>query len=229
MILRRQLAPGQRVGEEAIAEALGISRTPVRQALPVLAEEGLLVPAGARGFAVRAFTWQEIVDAVQIRGAIEGLAARFVAESGAAAALLAELRDCLADGDAVFADPASAMTEPDQERYSRMNGRFHGAIIAGAPSGLFGELLGRINRIPFVSPGAIGFDRIGSLRLRDTLHYAHQQHHAMVSAIANGQGTRVEALLREHVEVQIFSMNLRRPNADLPADAQTAPAMPPAP
>jgi DNA-binding GntR family transcriptional regulator len=46
MILRGDLAPGQRVPEAVVARQLGISRTPVRQALPALAEEGLLIPAG---------------------------------------------------------------------------------------------------------------------------------------------------------------------------------------
>ena len=68
MILQGRLAPGERVAEAAIAEALGLSRTPVRQALPVLAEEGLLSPHGARGYAVRAFTLREIVEAVEARG-----------------------------------------------------------------------------------------------------------------------------------------------------------------
>src|SRR5262249_53278733 len=56
MILRGRLRPGQRVAEAMLADMLQMSRTPVRQALPVLAKEGLLVESGTRGYVVRTFT-----------------------------------------------------------------------------------------------------------------------------------------------------------------------------
>ena len=56
MILRGELAPGQRVAEAPLAELLGMSRTPVRQALPLLAQEGLLAEHETRGYVVRGFT-----------------------------------------------------------------------------------------------------------------------------------------------------------------------------
>jgi GntR family transcriptional regulator of vanillate catabolism len=56
MVLNGKLAPGQRVAEAPLADLLGVSRTPVRQALPVLALEGLLVENETRGYLVRAFT-----------------------------------------------------------------------------------------------------------------------------------------------------------------------------
>ncbi len=89
MILQGSFAPGQRIPEAQVAERLGVSRTPVRQALPVLAREGLLVASGARGFAVRAFTIAEIAEGVDVRGALEGFAARQLAERGASAQILA--------------------------------------------------------------------------------------------------------------------------------------------
>ena len=79
MILRGELAPGQRVAEAPLADMLDVSRTPVRQALPLLAQEGLLTEHETRGYMVRAFTGADIVDAIDIRGVLEGLAARRVA------------------------------------------------------------------------------------------------------------------------------------------------------
>src|ERR1700745_2268398 len=88
MVLNGKLAPGQRVAEAALADLLGVSRTPVRQALPLLAQEGLLSEHETRGYVVRAFTAADIVDALTLRGALEGLAIRKVTERGASKALL---------------------------------------------------------------------------------------------------------------------------------------------
>src|SRR6267143_1799346 len=81
------LMPGQRVAEAPLAERLGMSRTPVRQALPLLAQEGLLMEHETRGFVVRAFTEADIVDSIDLRGLLEGYAVRRLAERGASKSL----------------------------------------------------------------------------------------------------------------------------------------------
>src|SRR5258708_29019399 len=103
MILRGELAAGARVAEAPLAQRLGMSRTPVRQALPLLAQEGLLAEHETRGYVVRTFTAADIIDAIDLRAVLEGLAVRRVAEQGASKALLRELRACLEDGDAILA------------------------------------------------------------------------------------------------------------------------------
>ncbi len=75
LIVDGTLAPGTRVAEAALAERLGVSRTPVRNALPALATEGLLEPAGKRGYAVRGFTVADSFRATEIRCVLEGYAA----------------------------------------------------------------------------------------------------------------------------------------------------------
>src|SRR4029077_20450425 len=102
MILRGELAPGERLGEVALAERLGVSRTPIRQALPALAREGLLAAAGRRGYVGRGFSPQDVLDAIETRGLLEGLAARRIAERGATPELVSSLRQCLSEGDAVL-------------------------------------------------------------------------------------------------------------------------------
>ena len=82
LILGGELAAGQRVTEVAISEQLGVSRTPVREALAVLAQEGLLGAAGNRGYLVQEFGSKDIEDAIEVRGLLEGAAARMVAEKG---------------------------------------------------------------------------------------------------------------------------------------------------
>lgn len=208
MILQGRLAPGERLSEASVADMLGLSRTPVRQALPVLAGEGLLVESGARGFEVRAFTFREVLEAVELRGILEGHAARKLAEKGASRALLRSLRDCLADGDEILS--VGALNEDDGNSYGAMNGRFHALIVEASGLGFLADTLTRIHGIPFADPSVIAFDRRELAQMFGDLSYAHRQHHEIVDALDAGEGTRAEALLREHVHAQKRSMNLDR-------------------
>jgi GntR family transcriptional regulator, vanillate catabolism transcriptional regulator len=83
LILRGEFAPGERMSELRLVETLGVSRTPLRLALAALEHEGLLRSAGSRGYVVREFTQADISDAIELRGVLEGTAARFAAERGA--------------------------------------------------------------------------------------------------------------------------------------------------
>jgi GntR family transcriptional regulator of vanillate catabolism len=206
MVLHGELAAGERVPEAAVAKRLGLSRTPVRQALPALAQEGLLVAAGRRGYAVRRFAPQESLDALELRAALEGLAARAIAERGASPELLAELDACLAEGDAIFRE--AGLQEQDELRYGAMNERFHDLIVMAAEKPLLADLAARCKRVPFVAPLTIAFDRSTLPEMYDLLLYAHRQHHAIVDAIRARDGARAEALFREHAFTQKKSMKL---------------------
>ncbi|MDX3904587.1 MAG: GntR family transcriptional regulator [Pigmentiphaga sp.] len=203
MILRGELAPGERVREADLAARLGTSRTPVRQALPALAQEGLLVQSGARGFAVRAFSARECMEALHLRAALEGLAARALATHGADGDLLAALKDCLAQGDRIFEH--RTLSDDDEIRYAEMNARFHSLILEGAQMPLLSNLVSRCNIVPFTDPLTLAFDTQRRDAMFDFLFYAHRQHHAIVSAIESGQADRAENLFREHAYTQVQS------------------------
>src|SRR3954471_18017327 len=79
-ILTGQFAPGERINEVHLSRALGVSRTPTRAALHALAAEGLVDYAHNRGFTVREFPMQAVLDAYQIRASLEGLACRLASE-----------------------------------------------------------------------------------------------------------------------------------------------------
>jgi GntR family transcriptional regulator of vanillate catabolism len=217
MILRGRLKPGQRVAEAMLAELLRMSRTPIRQALPVLAKEGLLVESETRGYIVRTFTQSDILDAIDLRGAIEGLAARRVAERGPSRELLRELRDSLEAGDRIF--KKRHMVESDEAAYSEMNGRFHALIVAEAGSAIFAQVLARNAGVPFASPEALAFDATDLEKMYDALNFAHRQHHAVVDALEGHQGARVEALMREHVNTVKQSINMMEQKGTSPLTA----------
>ena len=141
MILHGELPPGERVREVELAEKLGVSRTPVRESLPILAQEGVLTQLDTRGFVVRAFTSQEIMDAIDVRGALEGLAARMLAEQGPPRRLIHSLHECLHEGDEIF--QKGYLVQADEARYGEMNRQFHTLIVQGAGSKVVAEAIAR--------------------------------------------------------------------------------------
>ena len=208
MILHGELAPGQRVREVELAAKLGVSRTPVRESLPTLAQEGMLTQLDTRGFVVRAFTPQEIMDAIDVRGALEGLAARLLAEQGPPRRLVQSLYGCLHEGDAIFAK--RHLIASDEARYGEMNKQFHALIVQGAGSKVIADAIELNGRIPFAAAHAIAFNKIDLPRMYDSLSYAHRQHHGIVQALENGEGSRVAALMCEHAYETKGSINMAR-------------------
>ncbi|MFP6851400.1 MAG: GntR family transcriptional regulator [Pseudomonas sp.] len=206
LILRGQLPAGERVTEAALAERLGLSRTPVRQALPALAQEGLLVPVGKRGYAVRVFTAAETHMALEIRATLEGMAARIVAEQGLSPELLEEFQKCLDEGDEILS--RDGLGQEEEQAYGEMNQRFHELILRAAQKPLLNELVARCLVVPFVSPLMVAFGDPDITLIREDLTYAHRQHHYIVEALRNREATRVEMLLREHAATQRHSMSL---------------------
>ncbi|HTR26734.1 MAG TPA: GntR family transcriptional regulator [Terriglobales bacterium] len=208
MILQGELAPGQRVREIELANKLGVSRTPVRESLPILAREGVLTKLDKRGFVVRAFTPREIMDGIDVRGVLEGLAARVLAEQGSSRRVIHSLHECLREGDEILSK--GFLVEADEARYADMNRQFHALIVEGAGSKVFAEAIQYNDRIPFAAAHAIAFDRVDLVRMYQLLLYTHRQHHAIVRAIENGEGTRVAALMFEHAYGTRESINLSR-------------------
>jgi GntR family transcriptional regulator, vanillate catabolism transcriptional regulator len=205
MIARGDLPPGRRLTEIELAEQMGVSRTPIRQALPALAQEGLLARVGARGYEVRSFKLRDILDGMDVRGAIEGLAARAVAERGAPESLVQALKSCLAEGDELL---DAGLIGTAETRYVDMNRRFHSLIVDAAASPVIDQALQRNNAVPFAAADAPVFSHTQRDALLGIVRYAHRQHHAIVDALANGQGGRVEALFREHVYAAKESLRL---------------------
>src|SRR5689334_13830797 len=105
LIVGGELKPGNRIAELTLVERLGASRTPIRMALVRLEEEGLLEALPNGGFMVKDFSESDIHDAIEVRGTLEGLAARFAAERGVTSMLMAEARELLERIDAVLAKP----------------------------------------------------------------------------------------------------------------------------
>jgi len=196
LIVEGALPPGKRVAEAAIAERLGVSRTPVRSALPALASEGLLEPVGKRGYAVRNFTVEDSYRATEIRCVLEGYAARELAAREDRGEVVRNLRETLRDGDAIFTK--GYVVKEDEEAYASMNGRFHDLIVNGARDPLLSDLIHRVYSVPFVAPSIVAFKRIPLAEIYPVLMSGNHQHHAIVDAIDVGQSDLAESLMRGH-------------------------------
>lgn len=205
LIVGGELPPGQRIAEVALVERIGASRTPIRAALHRLADEGLLEALPGGGFVVKHFSESDIHDAIELRGTLEGLAARLAAERGASSLLLAQARECVAAIDRMLAAPA--LDEAAFADYAAHNARFHDLLAAMSGSALLQRQLDRVTALPFAGPNAFVLAVAEGTRSRESLLVAQAQHRAVVDAIAAREGARAEALMREHA--RIAQENLR--------------------
>src|ERR687892_2591854 len=117
------LKGGERLAELPLASQLGVSRTPLRLALARLEHEGLLEAIRGGGFAVSTFTRQQVADAIDLRGVLEGMAARLAAERLEDPTELEAMHGCVAQLDALVRPDRPAIQA--FERYVKLNARFH--------------------------------------------------------------------------------------------------------
>lgn len=196
-IMNGDLPGGTRLFEVALAEELQISRTPVREAMSRLAEEGLLERARNGGFLVRSFAYADVLDTLEMRGVLEGTVARLAAERGVPEARLREITDIVRRLDQCFGD---APGDVDFDAYSELNGQFHEALAALPGSPTFERELKRVKSLPFASPSAFLPNESRLSAFRRSLAVAQEQHREIIAAIAAREGTRAEALAREHAQ-----------------------------
>lgn len=206
LILGGGLAPGERLAEQQLAERLGASRTPVRAALFTLEQEGLVQASETGKYSVRPFTAQEVIDAIAVRGHLEGMAARLVAEHGLSRALQGRLQACLDEGDRLLADTPLSMDA--YAAYAAMNDRFHAAVVQACGNRALQRALELNAKLPLAPPSAmLPMQGHGALD-RDWMVYAHRQHHMLVQALRDGEGARAQALAVEHTEVARLNVRL---------------------
>lgn len=196
MILSGEFGPGERVSEAPLTGRLGASRTPIRLALERLAHEGLLDPYPTGGFIVRTFTLDDVWDGIEVRGVVEGTAARLAAERLTHDAELDVLRRRQHDMDAL-GEPTSD-TLP---RYLELNDHFHEEVLRLAKSDTVKRALERLLSIPLVSRHALVSLQTRFPEASDIFVIGRDQHLRIIEAIAKRQGTRAESLAREHAAI----------------------------
>lgn len=197
-----------RLPEVALAERLGISRTPLRQAMDRLIAEGLLERIETGGCRVARFTLDDINDAIELRGVIEGTAARLAAERGVDPRKLAEAEAILDRIDVALTGAATI----DFDAYVKENAAFHRHLAGLAGSSVVRREVERVSQLPLASPSSFLREQELIPDFANSLVRAQHQHRAIIDAIRAREGSRAEALGREHAR-------LARRNLDYLANA----------
>lgn len=196
LVLSGAVQAGERLTEQGMVERLGVSRTPIRAALLLLAEEGLLEQLPSGGFSARAFSEREVLDSIEMRGTLEGLAARLAAERGASPHALEQIRRGLDQIDAVVEEATSSLAA--FSAYVDLNASFHRQIAALAGSGTVERQIERVMTLPFASPSAFVMAQADMPGAGTVLIVAQDQHRCILEAIEAREGARAEQVMREH-------------------------------
>lgn len=211
-ILTGVFEPGERVSELAVVDKLGISRTPVRLALTMLEHEGYLETLPGGGFRVQDFSPEDVQDAIDIRGMLEGMAARLAAERRPDAEALAAISETVEALDRVVQeDTPGSWLEP----YIELNEAFHNQLLDLADSTMIRRSLAHIESLPFASPNAFVLVGVEVDEQAEILRYGQMQHRLIVEAISQGEGARAEALAREHARLARRNLRLALRRGDL--------------
>jgi GntR family transcriptional regulator, vanillate catabolism transcriptional regulator len=211
LLLSGEFAAGTRMSELPLVERLGVSRTPLRLALATLEHEGLLEILEGGGYAVREFTQADISDSIELRGALEGTAARFAAERGAKRGQLAAMRELNAEiGEVVHRADVESFWH-----YVDLNQKFHELFVEAADSPVLERALERIVSLPFASPSAFVLAQAELPESREILLIGYEHHRGLIEAIERREGARAEALAREHARLARRNLEVVLKNRDV--------------
>jgi DNA-binding GntR family transcriptional regulator len=183
-IVDGRLKPGQRLKEEDLARQLGISRTPVREALLMLQVEGLIEATPNRGATVRVHTPDDLEDLYALRALLEGHAARR-AGTRITEAEVDSLRESCERFEAL--NPDNGLRELVRE-----NLFFHSTILDIAGSNRLAAMVRGVIELPLVYKSYIWYSPD---QKRISSHY----HRQIVRAFATGDAERAELVMKEHV------------------------------
>jgi GntR family transcriptional regulator of vanillate catabolism len=213
MVVDGHFRPGERIREIPLAARLRVSRIPLRLALERLAHEGLLEMRPTRGFIVQQFSSGDIFDAIDLRGLLEGAAARLASERLRDSRELAPLREANLGMEALL--NRRKMTLDAFTGYISLNARFHAGIIDLAHSRIVRRAVNQACALPFASPSAFLLKQQFIEHSRELFLVAVDHHRGIIDAIGSREGMRAETLMREHARLARRHLDVALSDRDL--------------
>ncbi|MGE0717474.1 MAG: GntR family transcriptional regulator [Alphaproteobacteria bacterium] len=184
MIIEGELGPGTRIHEGNLGKALGVSRTPLREALKFLASEGLIELVPSRGAVVRRFSPEDVRDSLAVIGCLEALAGRLACANAG--------DDEIAHIRALHEDMMRLYGARDRLPYFKRNQEIHAAILAAARNEplayVHGMLQARLKRIRYVGNHSA-----------EKWSGAVADHEAIITALEARDGERLARALEAHM------------------------------
>lgn len=184
-ILTGRLQAGTRLVEREIARQLGVSRTPVREAIRKLELEGLVQQVPRRGVVVAQMSARDALEVYTIRAVLEGLAARLAAERISPSKLkrLNELVEAM----------EKACEHNDEEALQTLHMEFNAIIYEAAESPRLHQLISNL------ADYIVGFTKVG-YSVPGRMRAATCEHRALVEALGKGDSRLAEEIARQHIE-----------------------------
>ena len=204
MILSGQAEAGSRLGEAELAEALGLSRTPVREALQRLGADGLVEVLPHRGARVVRWTAADLDEIFELRALLEPYAAARAARLGPDPAVLDDLRDRCAAME-------RAAANGDLGTVAQLNSRFHAAVIDASGNRRLPGILSSVMHAPLI---------LGTFRRYDAEAMARSMNHhqELVAALAAGDPDWAGSVMRAHVRAAAAHLAAGRDGGERTSD-----------
>jgi DNA-binding GntR family transcriptional regulator len=191
LIMEGELKPGEKIPERQLTERYGVSRTPVREAVKVLAAEGLVVLVQNRGAVVSKLTVAELEEVFPVLAGLEGVAG----ELACAHATDVEIAAIRRLNDAMH----RAFDEGDRPAYFELNQRIHAAILAAARNATLSKQHQLVAR-------RASRARYQANLTRERWRQALDEHDAIIAALEARDAHRLGVLMKEHMEHKLQSL-----------------------
>jgi DNA-binding GntR family transcriptional regulator len=185
MIILRDIEPGKKINEEQIAKEIRVSRTPIREALCRLENEGIVKIIPRRGAFVADLTETNVREILLIREVLEGLVARLASEN-MDEKTLEKLRKAL--------EKVSAIPEKDREliNYTRSEVEFHSLLLGASNNRMLKNMMEIVN-------AHLQIIRLRTVVLPERALKTVNEHHQILKAIEKRDADAAEELMRKHV------------------------------
>ncbi|MEI6509380.1 MAG: GntR family transcriptional regulator [bacterium] len=184
-ILNREYLPGQKLIEEEISSKFGVSRTPIREALLVLEQEGLVDNQPHVGMFVISFCREEIIDLLRVEAAMEGLAA-------AEAAKRITLEE-IAELESLQQEMGSRQQPVDQVEFFNYDRKMHAMVVRCSGSPTLINILEKQLSLVYLC-------RFYTIRAPDRYSHSIKEHQEIIDSFKNHDARRSEKAAQDHLE-----------------------------